>query len=49
MKKLMIAACLVLFPGYAAAFPIAVGAVGVGLLGVMAFPVALVIAGAIWV
>lgn len=49
MKKLMIAACLVLLPGYAAAFPIAVGGVGVGLLGVMALPVALVLAGAVWV
>lgn len=48
MKKLIIAVGLLLAPGYAAAFPIAVGAVGVGLLGVMALPVTLVIAGALW-
>lgn len=49
MKKMLIAAVLLMVPGYAAAFPIAVSAVGVGLFGVMALPVALVLAGAVWV
>jgi len=43
-----IAAVLLLAPGVATAFPIAVGAVTVGLLGVMAFPVAILAAGAVW-
>lgn len=43
-----IALVLLLSPGVAAAFPIAVGAAGIGLLGVMAFPFALLAAGAIW-
>ena len=49
MKKMLIAAVLLMVPGYATAFPIAVGAVGVGLFGVMALPMALVLAGAVWV
>ncbi|PWC98975.1 hypothetical protein CX658_30810 [Pseudomonas amygdali pv. lachrymans] len=42
------ALALILTPGVAHAFPIAVGAAGIGLLGVMAFPVALLAAAAFW-
>lgn len=48
-KMILIATGLMMVPGVASAFPIAVGAVGVGLIGVMALPVALVLAGAVWV
>lgn len=42
-------AMALLAPGVASAFPIAVGAAGVGLLGVMALPLLLIAAGAFWV
>jgi len=50
MKKTLsaISVALLLSPGAAEAFPIAVGAAGIGVLGIMAFPVALLVAGVYW-
>lgn len=49
MKKMtFIAAVLLMMPGVASAFPIAVGAAGVGVLGVMALPFALLVAASVW-